>query len=518
MSTLPELVREPIRPDAPTGDDVAYDDAFLALKTQIDILGGAGGTVDYGEIIGLATQILTESSKDLATACYLSVGLADQKGVEGVAEAIETVVALCDAFWDDLYPIARRMRARRNVLQFLVERSADHIKRAELTQNDRPAVVRISEATEVLGAFVTEKMGDDAPALGTLRRELKEALRKLPEPTPEPGPTPDAPPGEAAPTAADGTPGAAPSTTPRPASGAPVASGPVESPKEAYRALVQTAGALRGLEPLSAVALGVTRAVRWGALAGPPPAEGGTTKIPPPPEARRTFLLGLAGQPDVLAREGEVSFQQPPFQFWLDLQRLQAGALGALGAPARPALAALEAAAGALHRRVPGLAALRFSDGTPFADRMTQEWLAELAAAGDESGGGASSTSDDEVLAEAKAAAGAGELPAALALLEGPASSARQRFARRLLAAELCLGANPGVAAPLLDALAAEAEAHALDAWEPALALDVARLRHAAHAALAKTTKGPAQQAHATAAVEAHATVCRLGPARALGL
>merc|ERR1711969_372053 len=119
-------------------------------------------------------------------------------------------------------------------------------------------------------------------------------------------------------------------------------------------------------DPYDAVAFGLVRAVRWNAVPGPPP----TGKIPPPPKPRRDALAGMltAGNHAVLVREAEASFQQSPFHFWLDLQRLVAGALKALGPPAAPAHAAVVDATAALVRRLPMLPTLTFQDKTPFAD------------------------------------------------------------------------------------------------------------------------------------------------------
>lgn len=513
-------VREPIPGDAPAGIDVAYEESFQSLKTEINHLGSATGSADYEKIVALGTRILTEQSKDLTAACYLALGLTRTEGYAGLARGLAVVRNLMEAFWDDLYPVARRMRARQNALLFMIERTGDWLAQHKATPDDREAIEAAMAEIEALQAFTMEHMGEDAPAFSGLMRTLREALRRLPAPEPEAPPEPDKPAATSEPAPASSSPSASQtSSTSAPGPSAPGTQEAV-SASDAGRVVLRAAAALREANPLDPIAFALVRAVRWGGLHQLPPNESGKTRIPEPPAPRRQALATMlaSGNVDTLAREAEVSFQAPPFHFWLDGQRLLAEALGQLGAPAKPALAVVREQAGALIERLPGLAALTFQDGTPFADPMTADWLASLAASGD----GAARPADDEALADDLAAAreqlAGGDLASALRTLDAPGAAPSERARRRLAAAELCFKGNRAdVARPLLDALDETVRAHGLDAWDPAFALDVLRLRHRTLVALTAAAPAAAKPALKEQADAAFERLCRLDPAAALG-
>ena len=514
-------IAAPISATAPAGADAAYEDAFQKLKTEVNSLGEAGD-VDFDQIVALGEQVLTTLSKDLNAACYLALGLVRTEGYAGLADGLAAVRLVADGFWDDLFPPKRRMRARTNALQFLADRLSDWAEAARPEPDERETVERATDELARLQDVVTERMGDQAPALGLLRRHLREALRRLPEPPPAAEAAPAAP----ASPATDTVPASSAGTS---SAGAPPTAGDIKTAADAARAVVAVARFLREADAYDPTAVRLLRALRWGPLTTAPPAEGGTTKIPPPPEPRRTYLIGLLQKdPATLAKEAEDQIGQAPFHFWLDLQRLAAQALAQLGQPGRAAHEAVCQEAGALAARLPALAALRFKDGTPFADPLTQSWLAEQAASrsgassGTGTGGGsAPAPGEHDAVADALAAARArlagGDLAGAIGALQPGAGPPAERFRRRLAAADLLYTGNrPDVARPLLDQLAEEIRRYRLDMWDPALAAEALRLQHATLHALAAKEKGPEKAALAADAASAFARLCRVDPAAAL--
>ena len=520
-------VAAPISAAAPAGTDATYEDAFQQLKTEVNALGEAGD-VDFDRIVALSEQVLTTLSKDLNAACYLALGLVRTEGFAGMAEGLAGVRLVATGFWEDLFPPKRRMRARQNALQFLADRMADWAESARPTPDQREDVERAAQELARLQEAATERMGDQAPALGLLRRHLREALQRLPKP--DPAPAAEAPP--SAPTApADGATPASPAPSPTLAKAstpaAPGGTGEIKTSADATRAVVAAARFLRESDPYDPAAVRLLRALRWGPLVAAPPAEGGTTKIPPPPEPRRAYLTGLLQKdPAALAREAEDQIGQAPFHVWLDLQRLAASALAQLGQPARAAYEAVCQEAGALAARLPDLPTLRFKDGTPFADPLTQDWLAEQAAAhaaavGSSAGTSLGASGGDDALAEALAAAKArladGDLAGAIGALQPGAGPPAERFRRRLAAADLLYkGGRPDVARPLLDQLTEDVDRYRLGGWDPALAAAALRLQHATLAALAAKEKGPDKAPLTAEAAAAFSRLCRVDPAAAL--
>lgn len=472
-SPLVEALLEPISDDAPCGTEVRYDDDFMALKNQINLIGSVTGEADYDEIVELGEKILKDKSKDLTTVTYLALGLTRTKGLAGMAEGIVATHALVERFWEDVHP-SKPVR-RRNALQFL----ADHLKEwiqhhsGKPTEADREPLEVAQNTLQELQSFTMEALEDKAPALSGLASELKRLIRKLPDPEPEPDAEGE---GEASPGDGEGRAPAARAAVP----------GEIDSASDAGSVVLKAARFLREEKLANAIPYRLVRTVRWGMLVNVPPSENGTTRIEPPLEQRRTYLKGLLEKGDyqTLVEEAEASFQQNPFHFWLDLQRFTVASLDALGKPYEDARDAVLQEAAFLMHRLPGLASLTFSDGTPFADPLTVDWLEnEVAAAGGGGGaaGGRGASEQQDALEEQYQAArkmlGGGDLSGALEELQNGAASdgsKEQAFRRRLYAAELCLkGDRSEVARPLLERLDDDVERHALAEWNPRLALTV---------------------------------------------
>ena len=65
-----ELGNTPISTDLPSGEDVRYEPEYEALQSEIDKLSSptSQGATDWDKVVGLATTILAEKSKDLLVA------------------------------------------------------------------------------------------------------------------------------------------------------------------------------------------------------------------------------------------------------------------------------------------------------------------------------------------------------------------------------------------------------------------------------------------------------------------
>ena len=542
LAALPAALAAPVPGPDPAGADVTYEPAFERLREAVDRLasvgtavdyeaaaGGAGGPfveeggADHAAVVADALTVLTEQSKDLRAAAYLAVSLAHTDGAAGIAAGIGGVGRMTRAHWPDLFPPLRRMRARRAAFEFMTGRLGDAVSAWPPPGADEGEP--LDEAVTAVGdlqAFVSDEMGDDAPALSGLLRTLTERQRRVPE---EAAPAEEAPAEEApappAPAEATASEAAAPPPAPAPpAAGGGVVptngtagGGAVDAGADPVRAVLQAAAALREGDAGSAAAVRLVRVVRWDALQAAPPSSGGATRIEAPPARRRDALAALAGSdPLLFAEQAEQALAAPPFHFWLDLQRLADGALAGLGAGHADARAALRAEAARLVDRLPALLDLRFRDGTPFADAATRAWVAGLSPTPPAHGGGGAAeggTDADDALAEAQAQAASGDLVGALDRLAESASAGRAGFVRRLRTAELCLGAGRAdLALALLRALAADADARGLDAWEPALAADV-------YAALGQAAR---QAGEPDEAVGADAQLAAVAPARAARL
>jgi type VI secretion system protein VasJ len=528
-SPLVEAVRAPISEDDPVGHDVKYGDSFQQLKMEVDKVQSANADADFERVVELGKQVLTEQSKDLTAAAYLSVGLVHTEGLAGLAEGIAIARVLCETYWEDLYPPTRRMVARKNALQLLTDRSLAWLEDQKPAKGDRATLERATEDFKALQAFAMEKMEDQAPVLSRLAKMLEAKLRAVPKDAPPP-PPPAAAAGDGAAAGA----GAAPVSGPATSASAPVASaaagaagaGDFQSSTQAEMAVRRVVAFLREHDKTAPTPFRLARALRWGRLVEAPPDTDGKTLVEPYIEQRKAYLRGLLdkGQFATLVEEVEVSFIE--HAFWLDLQRLLAAALDALGGPF---LAIREGVLGdlaVLLRRFPNLPSLTFSDGTPFADGATQEWIDTdvRAALGGEGAAepeaGEAGSAVEVAYAEARSHLVKGDLAAAVAVLDGGAdASARERFRRRLYLAALCTrGERPAVARPILEGLEADIEAYRLSVWEPELALEVWTALYACYRAFERAAEADQKPALHGAAERVFERVCAAAPGRALAL
>lgn len=509
-----ESIRTPIPGGAPGGIDMKYEDDFQTLKAEVDLLGAATGDVDFDKIVDLSTQILSEKSKDISVASYLILGLTRTAKYEGIAEGLAAVRSVTESFWEDAFPPLRRMRGRQAALQFVAERTSAWIQDNKAEPGDRESLTHAQAEAEALQAFVTESMGEDAPAFSGLVRELREQLRRLPKPKP---PKEDPPPAKEPDASSTADP--APSSASAPAAPSPASGGDASfsTPSEAERVVMKVATFLQEEDPYNATAFAIRRAVRWNGLTTPPP----PGVIPPPPGHRRDALAGMvtAGNHPLLVSQGEGTFPQAPFHFWLDLQRLLATSLKTLGPPAAAALSVVESTTAALVTRFPSLPSLTFQDGTPFADPMTMSWLEELTASdGGGAGGSEMSAESEAAIKEARDQAAGGDVPGAVAALMANAGAPRDRFERTVIAAELCLGAGRAdVALGLLETADDAIRTHQLDVWDPGTASKALRLIHTCCSQLVPTAGSPDRaSALNERASDAFNRLSRLDPAHAM--
>src|SRR5690606_435052 len=177
------------------------------------------------------------------------------------------------------------------------------------------------------------------------------------------------------------------------------------------------------------------------------------------------------GEPEAILRFAESRLAS--FPCWLDLSRASHHALLQLGATQAASAVAFET--GRLSARLPELAMLTFSDDRPFADSVTQAWLAGLGPA--PAPAASVDTQTDPVAAlvrEAEGKAADGRLNEALEDLQDGvrrADSGRMNFRLRLAQCGLIhkFDAKTDMRA-LMQPMLEEIDAHRLDDWEPDLA------------------------------------------------
>ncbi len=449
---------QPISDAAPTGSDPGYDDDFLAIKDEVAKLSDIDDTL----IVDTAERLLKRTSKDARLAAFYVYGRMRRDGAEGVASGFELLSALIDRFGETMLPA--RAGTRKAALEWLAGGTfADRLDRVPGLSG--PLLERTLSALALI-AECTARWPDPArPDLTPLFRRF-EGRMELPLPSDSAN--------------HDSASGISASAVALPATT------DVSSTRELLDRARQMAQFLREQPQGYLAAYRLMRCVRWDTLTEVPPHEvGGKTRLVAPRAELRAQLKRLLLQkqwPELLDRV-EAAFAEGANHFWLDLQYYAFTAQEQAGGEYARARDLVATDCALMLERLPGLDRLAFSDGTPFADDPTLEWIARYATVRDVERGetvgpvSVQSANTDWAETEAQAADMAAQqgLDGALAWLQQlPAQDGeRDRFVRQLVMARVAERAErPDTALHLLSTLDAAAQRFQLAVWEPALAFE----------------------------------------------
>lgn len=496
---------KPIRPDAVVGDDPGYDDDFLAIKEEVAKLSDVNDTW----IVESAERLLKEAAKDVRLAVYYVYGRMRRDGADGIGDGFELLSALIDRFGTQLLPA--RAESRKAALEWLA--GATFTDRLDRVQGliDAPLERTLSALALILER--TAQWPEAArPALDGLFRRLEDRV-------------------ESAMTApCEGTGERSESPQP-PAVWAFPAASEVASARELLDRARQMALFLREQPQGYLAAYRLIRCVRWDTLTDVPPHEAGgkTRLVAPRPELRAQLrrLLLQKQWPELLDRI-EQAFAEGANHFWLDLQCYAFTAQDQAGGEYARVRDLLATDCALMLERLPGLEQLAFTDGTPFADDTTLDWIARHATVRDVERGEAvvpvsvasASTDWDETEAQAADLAAQQSLDAAFAWLQGlpMPDGERNRFVRQLVMARVAERSDRAdTALHLLSALDLSARRFQLAAWEPSLAFEAKQqLLRLLKSRLSRKDADKVALAHRIEALAGELTA--LDPARAVAL
>lgn len=470
LAMIKTLGATPIPGDKPGGTSVMLDPDYEAMRNEVQKLDSVTQEpVDWSSIVNTATEILEKKSKNLLAAAYLTLGLFEKHGYDGMSAGLQVCSDLVTTYWDVLDPPPTRKRGRIEAFVWLTERGGKSAARKQAGGSTKASLESCLELLKSLQAALTDKLGNDAPGFGDLEREIRERLRSI----------------ESNEKAAEA----------RKEQLAKVAAGEVDettTPDQARQILDKLQTTIHKIsDVLRRGALGdatpyrINRAAAWGSLSMAPPNENGVSQVPPPPAELAGKLLELysKGEWTALVEMAESAFPSAPL--WFDLQRWIAQGLSNLGQSHVAAYHSIIVDLAALLTFIPELQELSFDGGTPFASAETQKWLKEevLPRRGASIPGSGSSDLGSmgspeallEVAAEARKLAARGQLAHAVGKMqEGLRSTGdhRGQFLWRLELARICLeSSQPQLAAPLLEELEGDILKHQLEQWEPRLCL-----------------------------------------------
>jgi type VI secretion system protein VasJ len=233
------------------------------------------------------------------------------------------------------------------------------------------------------------------------------------------------------------------------------------------------------------------RLALWSKVAAPPPANEGRTQLPPPAPQVHQALEELKSAESWLALVNTAEPKLSQFRFWVDINRYVAEALLNLGEPYQRAQDAVCQETAILMQRIPELVELQFSDGMPFADGATRQWLQTISIGSDaialeaptaEAGNAGGNVSDPlaEAVDKAQSLIKKKKLVEAVSLLQDQLPQLRSGYEklkwRMALCHTLVASKRIDLARPHLDLILKDMAHHDLEQWDPALALQAYKL------------------------------------------
>lgn len=168
------LGKEPISPENPAGSDMTDEDEFYELSTEIKKLQSpeASESFSWKEVYKLALKILSEQSKDLRAAGYLSVAMIHLNKMDGFSTGLKIYSDLLEHFWETLHPPKKRMKGRMGAIGWWVEKTEIALDRMTSEKDFKAVPYEKITETEAYLKKIDELVGEymeDGPMIPVSR-------------------------------------------------------------------------------------------------------------------------------------------------------------------------------------------------------------------------------------------------------------------------------------------------------------------------------------------------------------
>jgi len=137
-----EALLQPISEESPSGEGLRYSglyDQIAEARRADDVDLGAWQkelkTADFRKVIELTVPALSNQTKDLQIAAWLSEALIKQHGFAGLRDGLKLAAGLQDRFWDTLHPQIEEgdMEGRANAVAWIDVQDTFALKRIPIT-------------------------------------------------------------------------------------------------------------------------------------------------------------------------------------------------------------------------------------------------------------------------------------------------------------------------------------------------------------------------------------------------
>lgn len=435
-----------------------------------------GGTQpDWRKVLEISEGFLRQQSKDLRVAVWLCWALHQRESFSGLLAGLGLLCHLCEHHWPAIYPV--KVRTRGAAFSWLALRLQSLFAQALPLEGQRPLLESLLERLLRLDELCTRLLGQDAPLLQPIHRQLAQQLERAaqkPAPVVEDSSVVSQVSQEAVPLKKTETLVASEEDAQQLLSTLRVQSRPL-----CNWWLSQNATDLRALR--------LNRTLAWLTLANYPDAGGERITAlhgPEPGNLKRHQERFAQGHYADLIHELEACLASTVFWFdglhmlWQCLEALQADR----------AMTELEVTFALLLLRLPDLPEFRFHDGSAFANTTTRDWIAAQVHRHLQVPEAPPAVIDvnaapwEAALLDAAPTLRNNGLKAAVHQLKQGMQAARDdraRFHWQLAQARLCMQAGKHELAHIqLEHLDTQLHRMGLERWEPELTLHVTQLLH----------------------------------------
>jgi len=478
---LLDIGKKPIPGPNPEGRDVRsesiYDNLFSEINKSSSI--SASSPVQWERVVELSRRILEEYSKDILVCSYLCVGLLKTKGLRGLAIGFHIYRDLLEVYWDSMFPPKKRMRGRLSALEWWIDTLEDSLSGMQPEVWRQHDMDNIFADLDAINTFLGENI-DEPPDLRPVISLIGSLLQ------PEEIKTEEAK-TKSAEEIKKQEPAQVQTTVSQQQYAIPlsdiVTTDDVDrAMRVIFDAIRKVCNALVSQRPLPALYFRLNRFVAWATVDCLPVSDSdGKTMLPPPEEQLQGTLKTLYRETkwQELLESAEVRI--PEFLFWIDLNRYVTESLEHLNQ--KDIAREIEQETVLYTNRLKGIEKLSFSDGTPFADEITREWLENIKnnyntkqnARQSELTGYFEETLKKDT-EEAESIAAVGDISGALRVLRdkiGSATSERERFIREIWFCRFLLKIEQvKLSMPYFRKLLSYIDTYKTELWEPLLAID----------------------------------------------
>jgi type VI secretion system protein ImpA len=164
-----ERLLAPVSSERPCGEDLAFSseiDAIVRARQADDPSLEQGAWVtelkeaDWKFVARQCAQLIEKRSKDLQLAVWLAEAEARTSGLRGLADSLLLVAALCERWWDGLYPLPDEDGHERRIgnLAWLASRIAPLLREIPLTDGQPAYALRDFDVARMHGGEALTKL------------------------------------------------------------------------------------------------------------------------------------------------------------------------------------------------------------------------------------------------------------------------------------------------------------------------------------------------------------------------